>query len=231
MLICIIYWLMSKKRRMMNNSPTVGERQIRFAKHPIILIIIFMIILLFSMATGKTQNLNLNYKIVKDGDEIGWLTLDKTSSGGSTKFLLVSAIKTRVIFNIAVTSRESSVFENGKLVFSSQYRKTNGTVKLDKMTRLNTDKYEVVEKNEAHQLPFHFIGTNLLSLYFNEPIDINFVYCDNHEDFIPLIRTEDGGYKLKFPKGNSNTFYYQNGYCSVIKIDNTLYSAEIILKP
>ena len=222
---------MTKRRRMNLFSSFVANKQIQIAKRPIILIIIFMIILLFSMATGKTQNLNLNYKIVKDGEEIGWLTLDKTTTGSNTKFLLVSSIKTRVIFNIAVASRESSIFENGKLVFSSQYRKTNGTVKLDKMTRFNTDKYEVVEKNEARPLPFHFIGTNLLSLYFNEPIDINFVYCDNHEDFIPLIRTEDGGYKLKFPKGNSNTFYYQNGYCSVIKIDNTLYSAEIILKP
>ena len=121
--------------------------------------------------------------------------------------------------------------ENGKLVYSSQFRKTNGSTKLDKQTRLVAEKYEVLKNGETENLPISFISTNLLSLYFQEPVGINLVYCDNHESFAKIIKTDDGGYKVKFPDGNSNCFYYSGGVCSKIKISHTFYSAEIILKP
>ena len=130
---------------------------------------------------------------------------------------------------INVSAYENCTFQNGQLIYSSQFRKTNGTIKLNKKTRFVADKYEVLEKEEKGTLSFTYIGANLLSMYFQEPVEINAVYCETHQCFIPITKTADGGYKIKFPDGNSNSFYYTKGACTKIKISHTFYSAVILL--
>jgi hypothetical protein len=194
--------------------------------HIIFVGIVILILLLPKLS--RSQNLQLNYKIVQGGDKIGWLRLERNISGTRTDLLLVSELKTRFIFLIEVSAKETSMYENGQLLFSSQYRKTNGTVKLNKQTSRVAGKYVVNNNGEKQPLAIAYIAANLLSLYFQEPFIINSVYCDKHECFIKIVKTDDGGYKVEFPDGNSNTFYYSEGICTKVKISHTFYTAEII---
>jgi hypothetical protein len=190
-----------------------------------------LILLLLIPILSKTQNTPLNYKIMKGGDEIGWLKLEKHFTGNTLNLSLVSEIKTRFIFSIHVSAKETSEYEKGKMIYSSQFRKSNGSTKLDKQTRCVMDKYVVQENGKMENLNLSFIGTNLLSMYFYEPSGVNLVYCDKHECFLKIIKTADEGYKVSFPDGTSNLYYYKAGICNKIMIRHTFYSAEIILNP
>lgn len=177
------------------------------------------------------QNVQLNYKITQGKSDVGWLRIEKNSIGNKAELLLVSEIKTKLILPLTMFTKESSIFENGKLIYSSQFRKTNGKVKLNKQTKLIADKYEVLEDGEKVKLAFPIIKATLLSLYFQEPLTFNSVYCEKQEGFVDIKKTKDGGYIMKFSNGNTNCFYYKEGICTKIKIDHPLYSAEITLKP
>ena len=166
---------------------------------------------------------------MQDGDDIGWLSLQKKVTGNTSLLIMNSEVNTRMIFAIKVSVKESASFENGKLLSSSLYRITNGRIKMDKQTKLSGNTYEVIENNEKEILNYSFIGDNLLCLYFKEPIGLKLVYCDTHENFRPVISTKDGGYKVKFADGSSNCYYYESGVCTKIKVTHTFYSAEIIL--
>ncbi len=190
-------------------------------------LLILMLLLLPKLS--RSQSRQINYSITKGGDHIGWLNIDENRNGNRTTLQLTSEIKTRIIVPINVYTNESSTYENGQLIFSSISRKTNGNTKLNKQTKWMDDKYEVVENGGKENLHHAFIGINLLSLYLMEPKDIDEVYSDNHECFIKIIKTNDGGYKLKFPDGNSNCYYYKDGICMKIKIVHKFYSANIIL--
>ena len=192
-----------------------------------LLITLLLLIPVFSIS----QNAVLKYKIVEDGDVIGWLSLEKKIAGNTSQLVMNSEVNTRMIFAIKVSVKESASFENGKLLSSSLYRSTNGHIKMDKQTKLNGSAYEVFENNAKENLEFSFIGANLLCLYFKEPVGIKQVYSDTHEDFRPVAVTDDGGYKVKFPDGSSNCYYYQGGICTKIKVKHTFYSVEIILIP
>ncbi len=231
MLPFLIYCLIKKYSRQQRFNKIFVVAAIQ--QHRLQLIIAGLLLLLLAIipVLSKAQPCQLNYKIIKGGDEIGWLTLEKKVQGNTCSMLMVSEVSTRMIFQINVSTKETAAFEDGKLIFSSQYRKTNGNTKVDKQTRFVIDKYEVVRNGKKQDLDFHFIGTNLLSMYFNEPVGINFVYCDNQESFVSLEKKEDGGYRVTFPDGNSNCFYYSGGICNRIKVTHTFYSAEIILKP
>ncbi len=203
----------------------------RFLMPPFRLTLILLLVILFAIISLKviSQTLHLNYTIQKGGDDIGWLRLEKNIAGNTTKLLLVSEIKTRIIFLITASAKDSSTFENQKMTYSCQLRKTNGSTKLFKQTRLVAEKYEVTEDGEKEHLPISFIGINLLSLYFHEPIGITTVYCDINKCFAPIVKTDDGGYKVKRPDGNSNTFYYSKGTCTKVIICQSFYTVTIIL--
>lgn len=190
---------------------------------------LFMLLMLLMPILSKAQNVQLNYKIIKSGNEIGWLKLEKNIVGNSSELVLVSEIKTKIFFPIKVYAKESSIFEKGNLIYSSLIRKTNDAVKLDKQTRFIANEYEVLQNGEKEKLPFYTINTNLLCLYFQEPINLKSVYSDNQQCFVNITKTADGGYNVKFPNGNSNSFYYKEGVCTKIKIMHTYYTAEIIL--
>jgi hypothetical protein len=189
-----------------------------------------MLILIFP-ALSKAQNIQLNYIVAQGGDDIGWLSLSKNIAGNRLSLVLNSEIKFRMLFLFTISAKETSVFENGVLMSSSQFRKTNNDIKIDKQTKLLGNQYQLLEKGEKKILPFSVIKINLLSLYFLEPLNNESVYCDNHQCYSPIIKTSDGGYKVKFPDGNSNSYYYRDGICIKIKIDHTFYSAVVTLKP
>ena len=190
---------------------------------------IAFLLLSFISIASKCQTCYLNYTITKGGDNIGWLRLEKITAGSTTKLLLVSEIKVRFIFLITAYAKDSSIFENRKMIYSSQLRKTNGSIKQNKQTRLVAEKYEVAEDGEKENLSISFIGINLLSLYFQEPIGINTVYCDINKCFAPIVKTDDGGYKVKRPDGNSTIFYYNGGTCRKIIICQSFYTVVVIL--
>jgi len=195
------------------------------------LVNLLIIVIIFMPIVANTQNHQLNYKIVRNGQEIGWLRLEKNTVGNKSVLLLVSEIKTKVLFPITIFAKESSTFENGKLIYSSQIRKTNGTIKWDKQTRLIGNEYEITANGEKKKSSLQTINENLLYLFFQEPIDLKSVYCDNQQCFVKVARTNDNGYKVHFPNGNVNYFYYNEKVCAKIKIVHSFYSAEIILDP
>lgn len=228
MILFIIYTFLKKYS---NHSRLKTNFKIgKFQKVNVHLFLVGLLMLLMPMESNA-QYLQLNYKIIRNGNEIGWLRLEKNTTGNKSDLLLVSEIKTKIVFPITVFAKESSSFEKGKLVYSSQIRKTNGSTNLDKQTRLIANEYEVLENGEKQKLSFITINTNLLCMYFQEPIDSKTVYCDNQQCFVKVTRTNDGGYKMKFPNGNTNCYYYKEGVCTKIKIIHTFYSAEIILNP
>ena len=175
------------------------------------------------------QNSELNYKVVRNGNNIGWLRLEKNVKGNKSDLQLISEVKTKLVFPIKISAKESSTFENGKLIQSSQIRKTNGTTKLNKQTKFVTDAYEVSENGEKKRLSIPYIETNLLSLFFKEPTNLKPVYSDKQQRFIRITKTDDGGYKTSFEKGCSNSYYYKDGICVKVKIEHSFYTAEIVM--
>lgn len=193
--------------------------------------IILSILFFFFSILAKAQSTQMNYKIIRGGNYIGHLQLEKKIVGTKSNLMLTSEIKTHLLFLITVLVKESAIFENGKLIYSSQFRKTNGATKMDKQTLFVEDKYVITENGEKEKLNLPLIECNVLSLYFKEPLTVKAVYSDKEQCYINLTKMNDGGYKIKFADGNTNSFYYKNGVCTKVKINNPFYSIEIIHQP
>ena len=116
------------------------------------------------------------------------------------------------------------------MTWSSVFRKLNGTVKADKKTKANGNVYTIYKGNKTETLTNYPIRYNMLSIYVVEPAQVSTVYSDNFQQHINIQKIADHHYKIKFPDGNYNEYFYTNGICARVEIHHSLYRATIELK-
>jgi hypothetical protein len=173
----------------------------------------------------KAQEKALSYTIKTDGQSVGTLNIMKAALGNKICYKLKSEVKTKFIFTYVANGIEEAVYENGILVYSSVYQKLNGKEKLNKQIKRSGDKYFVTEKGSQKFLPDTIIGFNMICLYSNEPVHTSQVFSDKFQKHLPIQKVGEHHYKVSFPGGHYNEYYYSNGVCTRIEVNHSLYNA------
>jgi len=171
----------------------------------------------------------LTYNVVQNNDVIGWLKLDKRDSANSSFIKFSSEIKKRVVFLFTIIEKQEAFFQNGIMTYSYVYRKINDNIKVNKFTTYVSGHYLVKKDKSYTPLMLNNIAYNQLSLYFYEPATIQQVYSDNYEQYLKIEKSGNQYYTLKLPGGNKNTYYYSNGVCTKVKVEQSLFTVEFIL--
>jgi hypothetical protein len=193
----------------------------------IILSLVILLLLISFVLSAQPQM--RNYKVMRKGHEIGWVSILRTIDSNAVFFNFASEIRTSFLFTFSSSAREMSEFRDGTLRHSYFYRKMNGNIKTDRHTRLIGSNYEVQNKSEKTKLDIVPVTFNTLCMYFQEPIGREQVYSDNFQRFLDINRASDGAYTISYD-GTSNSFYYSNGICNKVEINSTFYSATLLLK-
>ena len=187
-------------------------------------------ILLSIAINTQAQQKNYEYKIKRNGDEVGIIHFTQGVAGNRTVLTMESEVNTRFIFNFKAKAKEEAIYDNGIMTWSSIYRKLNGNIKVDKKTKANGTAYTIYKGNKTETFSNYPIRYNMLSVYISEPVNISKVYSDNFQRHIDIQKLADHHYKIKFPDGNYNEYYYTNGVCSKVEIHHSLCRATIELK-
>jgi len=190
----------------------------------------FLLLLTCATLCVSAQEKKLAYNIKRNGDIVGNIRFVQGISGSRTVLTMESEVNTRFIFNFKANAKEEVIYDNGIMIWSSIFRKLNGNVKVDKKTKANGSAYTVYKGNKTETLNNYPIRYNMLSVYIIEPVNITKVYSDNFQKQIDIQKITDHHYKIKFPDGNYNEYFYANGVCSKIEIHHSMYSATIELR-
>jgi len=189
-----------------------------------------LIVLLSTMISINAQQKKLDYSIKRNGDVVGNIHFIQGIVGNRIVLTMESEVNTRFIFNFKAKAKEEVIYDNGIMTWSSIFRKLNGNVKVDKKTKATGNAYTVNKGSKTETLNNYPIRYNMLSVYINEPVNITKVYSDNFQQQIDIQKIADHHYKIKFPDGNYNEYFYINGVCSKIEIHHSMYSATIELR-
>jgi hypothetical protein len=189
-----------------------------------------IIVLLGTTMSLAAQEKKLEYNIKRNGDVVGNIHFSQGVTGTRTVLTMESEVNTRFIFNFKAKAKEEVIYDNGIMTWSSIFRKLNGNVKIDKKTRANGNAYTVYKGSKTETLNNYPIRYNMLSVYVSEPVNITKAYSDNFQQQIDIQKIADHHYKIKFPDGNYNEYFYTNGVCSRILIHHSMYSATIELR-
>jgi len=223
MIPALIYFLI-RLYRQRNIHSIEKTNLIRFRiSRPVLLILLYTLIAIRISSQEKT----LEYQIKRNGTIVGNVHFTQNLAGNRVIFKMESEVKTKFIFTFAAKAKEESIYDNGILTWSSVYRKMNGTVKTDKKMKAIGSAYTVYKNNKSETMDQYPIYYNMLSMYTIEPATISRVFSDNYQQFLDIKLIKDHQYKIEFPDGNYNEYFYENGICSQIKVHHSLYSATI----
>jgi len=191
---------------------------------------ILLIAVLSIAFSAAAQEKKLQYNIKRNGDVVGNIHFIQTISGSRTTLKMESEVNTRFIFSFKAKAKEEAIYDNGIMTWSSIYRQMNGNVKADKKTKANGTAYTVFKGSKTETVANYPIRYNMLSVYIVEPLNVAQVYSDNFQKQVDIQKLAEHHYKIKFPDGNYNEYFYTNGICSKVVVHHSLYSAIIELK-
>ena len=177
----------------------------------------------FFTVAVKAQEKNLSYTIKRSGNKVGAMNLKEVQSGSKISLDLESEVKASFIFSFKARGIEKAVFDNGILVYSSIYQKLNGSEKINKQTKLVGKNYVVTNKGTEENLDHTAIYYNMICLYTHEPVKTKRIYSDKFQKYLNIEKIADYHYKINFPDGNSNEYYYENGICTKIEVEHSFY--------
>ena len=194
----------------------------------------YIFIFLFS---GSINNYSVNaqerkllYDIMKGDNVIGSITFIELSKDQKKFLSFTSNVKTRFILSYCDYASETAAFEDGVMVYSSFYQKTNGSEKANKTTIAAGKSYKLIDGKITKVIEHYPIRYNMLLLYNTVPENINQVYSDNFQKLLDIKKVADNKYRLALPDGNYNYYSYKNGVCTEVKIERTLVTVKFVLK-
>jgi hypothetical protein len=177
----------------------------------------------------RAQEKNLDYTIKRNGNKIGKMTVKEIKEGNSISLRLQSDIKTSFIFTFSAKGIEEAKYNKGVLVYSSVYQKLNGSEKINKQIRFVNDEYIISNNGKEEKLSNVKIYYNLVCIYNHEPVGTILIFSDKYQQFLAINKVEAHHYRIKFPDGSANDYWFENGVCKKIEIDHSFYSAVMEL--
>lgn len=188
-----------------------------------------VVLLLMLSLSATAQEQALRYSINRHGKQVGSLNFKKVKAGDKTSYVIESDVKVSMILSIHVEAKESSLYQNDILQSSSLFRKVNGNKKINRQIKNNGTGLTVTEDGEEEVLKNFSVKYNMHCLYVQEPVYFTNVFSDNYKQFIPIKKVTEHQYKVSFPDGNSNEYFYANGVCRQVNVRSKLFDAEFML--
>ncbi|WP_242202283.1 DUF6134 family protein [Aestuariivivens insulae] len=192
-----------------------------------ILVLVVVVLLVSSFIVIDFNNSKI-YNVVKNEKVIGVIKINKHTSESSIVYTLSSTIKVKLLLKFDIVGKEKAIYKNGVLTFSSVYRTLNNKVKVNHNIVLNNNQYQVQSSNDIKYLDYKTITHNLVMLYFQEPIGVTSIFCDNQKEMVPVKALSEGKYKVEISNDKYNVFHYKNGKCIKIEAVSKLFSVILI---
>jgi hypothetical protein len=190
---------------------------------------VLILLLAGTTIAGWSQSRNLRYDIHRQGEKVGELTLLQTTDNRKVTYNIESLVKVKMIMAFTIQSWEQSVYENELLQASSLRREVNGKQKASKTIRSSGSSLIVRNAGKEKELKNHQVKYSTHCLYTMEPKGLGRVFSDSYQQYIPILKLANQHYKVDFPDGASNEYFYENGICKRVMVKSTLFNAEFHL--
>lgn len=169
----------------------------------------------------------ITYDLFVDEDIIGdFIIVRNTQEDSSIEYLGLSTAKYRLLFSFHISFDYQTNFDSQGMYSSSRFKYVlNEDVKEENWISCNSKECYVYENDEVSKVINAPSNLTAMQLYFNEPMKGDQVFSERFCDSYP-VELDGLGYKIDFPGGSTNKYYYKNGFCYQIEI-NTLISKMV----
>ncbi|MGB3618118.1 MAG: DUF6134 family protein [Catalinimonas sp.] len=166
----------------------------------------------------------LLYDVYKGDDHIGQLHALRRQEGTQTHYLMSSAVKFRVLFEVRLDFRSESTFDGSYLRRSFTRNQLNDRERDRSVVTRKGDGYEVArDDDDVVSLTHPGIEHNMSTIYYQEPAGLSRIFSDKLGAFAVLTPVAPHEYEMVLPDGQVNYFRYdEQGRCVEVECRHSL---------
>ena len=180
---------------------------------------IFLLILLFVAEISYSQN--LRYSIVWKGDSVGHLLANKYDSAEFDIYKINSEVRFWFFGTKTILYNYKSVYKRDTLIKASTRYLRNGNLKAESTVSLNGRGYEVVVDGDYQLLTEpNPIDYSVTTIYHNEPNLVTSIFSERWGTVLSVRSPDPNHYFIEKPDGRSTEYFFENGICSKVVVDN-----------
>ena len=191
-------------------------------------IIPFFLLAYTGVYNETTEVEKISFSVINKDSNIGYIDIEKASLDKTTTYTIDSKVKVKVVFSFNAVGREKTIYKNDTLIYSSIYRKLNNKVKLDQSLSLINGKYFLNTKNKKEEINIDIISSNLVTLFFFEPVGIHKIYSDKFKKMVKITPIGKGMYKVVLPNKSISIYHYKNGKCTTIDVVGSFFKIKLV---
>ena len=191
-------------------------------------IIPFFLLAYTGVYNETTEVEKISFSVINKDSNIGYIDIEKASLDKTTTYTIDSEVKVKVVFSFNAVGREKTIYKNDTLIYSSIYRKLNNKVKLDQSLSLINGKYFLNTKNKKEEINIDIISSNLVTLFFFEPVGIHKIYSDKFKKMVKITPIGKGMYKVVLPNKSISIYHYKNGKCTTIDVVGSFFKIKLV---
>ncbi|MFN1218758.1 DUF6134 family protein [Chryseobacterium kwangjuense] len=171
----------------------------------------------------------LNYSIIKDDKTIGNIRVERSSKDDVTQYLFESRAKVKILYSIEIYDKMDVTFKQNILRQAKLYRTMNGKLKVNNAAIWNGNSYNLSDKDGDNGFLKQSIFCSTASLYFNEPGNIKSVFSEKFQKMIPIQKIDSRKYRISLPNGNTTTYTYSSGICTLVEASTDFANLKFVL--
>ena len=197
-------------------------------KH-ILIIALCMVFMGLNVPDMMLERETLSFDVIYKDEPIGILKAERKKSSDRTLYTSSTHIKTRILLVKKVNVRYNFevAYEIGKLQQSKVVIKVNKGRREEILTEKEDGKYKVTLVDEDRFFITESIDHSTIMLYFEEPEGFEKTFSEQTGNFNAIRKIKEGVYIKRNEKGRENTYHYENGKLSYVKVDGGIIEFEI----
>jgi len=199
-------------------------------------IILYTSITLFGLLSvqlyGQSKSDTLSYDLFVDDEIIGEMRVIKNmKSDSSYNYVSISSADYRMLFTFHIRFSYSTSFDSKGDYQSSEFSYyLNNNKKESNLIRREGNKFNVYEDGKIKKVIDDPLDHTAMEMYFNEPLEEEWVFSERFCDQFKIEKEGIDNYKIDFPGGCTNHYFYKDGKCFKIKINTLISDMEFRLR-
>ena len=189
-----------------------------------ILTLAFIVISQWVFAQSETFDVYIR------GKKSGEVHVNKLCTSGYCHYAITGNSSYYFVTHFDVEFLVSASYNNkGLLVQSSTQHSVNGKVRSTSYTEEAGKDYRITINEQTKLIKEQDITYSTVSLYFQEPKEVEKVYSERFGQFLTIVPKEDqeGVYVLSLPNDKESTYHYKEGRLIKVDIDEGVAASSL----
>ncbi|WP_420148864.1 DUF6134 family protein [Spirosoma sp.] len=173
----------------------------------------------------------LLYDVIVNDRTVGKMQVTTLPTSTGLQYRVDADVRLQLLGERRMVTRFTSTYQDKQLTEARFYDQLNGKTRHDAMVRWDGATYHIQVNGNQSKLNNRRVTYSTASLYTQEPHGIRELFSERFGQFCSLKPISSHVYEMTLPDGRKNRYYYAEGVCREVEVQQALFTVYFRLRP